>query len=174
MHLLGPNQTGAVWGTPKGLEFSWHVGSRVPPIVIGDPARLRQVLINLTGNAIKFTQRGGVTVEVDAGEPNTAEPNAQQVELHFQVRDTGIGIPNEKQAVIFDAFTQADSSTTRRYGGTGLGLAISTSLVKLMGGRIWVESAPGKGSTFHFTARFELPVAENVGVKQLRQSESVR
>jgi two-component system, sensor histidine kinase and response regulator len=158
----------------KGLEFSWHVGPRVPPILIGDPARLRQVLINLTGNAIKFTQRGGVTVEVDAGEPNTAEPNAQKVELHFQVRDTGIGIPNEKQAVIFDAFTQADSSTTRRFGGTGLGLAISTSLVKLMGGRIWVESAPGKGSTFHFTARFELPVAENVGVKQLRQSESVR
>jgi PAS domain S-box-containing protein len=158
----------------KGLEFSWHVGSRVPPIVIGDPARLRQVLINLTGNAIKFTQRGGITVEVDTEESDAAEPNAQHVELHFQVRDTGIGIPTEKQAVIFDAFTQADSSTTRKFGGTGLGLAISTSLVKLMGGRIWVESAPGNGSTFHFTAGFELPVVENVGAKQPRQSESVR
>jgi signal transduction histidine kinase len=140
----------------KGLAFAWRLGAGVPPILIGDPARLRQVLVNLVGNAIKFTEKGGIAVSVESG-----KREGQTMELVFRVKDSGIGIPPEKRAVIFDAFTQADSSTTRRFGGTGLGLAISTSLIKLMGGTISVESEPGKGSTFLFTARFGLPPEEH-------------
>ncbi len=145
----------------KGLELACHIAPEVPETVVGDPVRLRQILINLVGNAIKFTDRGEVVVDVqfqgtESGTPlsEPAPSTPDSCWLHFSVRDTGIGIPADKQAMIFDAFAQVDSSTTRRYGGTGLGLAISSRLVKRMGGRIWVESDLGKGSTFHFTARF--------------------
>ena len=123
----------------------------VPEALIGDPGRLGQVIINLVGNAIKFTERGEVVLHVD-----TESFTDDDVRLHFAVADTGIGIPREKQARIFEPFAQADSSTTRQYGGTGLGLTISSKLVEMMGGRIWVESAAGQGSTFHFTARLKV------------------
>ena len=153
----------------KGLEFAWKLAADVPPILIGDPARLRQVLINLIGNAIKFTEQGGIEVDV-----RDESRNEESMELRFRVTDTGIGILPEKQALIFDAFTQADSSTTRKFGGTGLGLAISSSLVKLMGGGISVTSEPGKGSTFDFTARFGLVAAGSNDVTPEIHSESLR
>ena len=133
----------------KGIELICDVAGDVPDVVVGDPTRLRQIVVNLLSNAIKFTERGEVVLRVEgqALDPDDAV-------LHFAVHDTGIGIPPEKQKVIFEAFTQADSSTTRRFGGTGLGLTISSRLAGMMHGRIWVESEPGKGSTFHFTARF--------------------
>ena len=133
----------------RGLDLNYSVQPDVPEVLIGDSGRLSQILNNLVGNAVKFTERGEVLVEA------TRESESDgRLCLHFRVRDTGIGIPQEKQATIFDAFTQADSSTTRRYGGTGLGLTISRRLVEMMGGRIWLESASGAGSTFHFTAVF--------------------
>jgi PAS domain S-box-containing protein len=135
----------------KGLELACHVPPDVPAALRGDPGRLRQVLMNLVGNAIKFTGAGEVVIDV-AMESQTEE----EVLLHFAVRDTGIGIPPEKQHLIFEPFTQADSSMARQYGGTGLGLTISARLVELMGGRIQVESNSSAGSTFHFTARFGL------------------
>jgi two-component system, sensor histidine kinase and response regulator len=135
----------------KGLELALHVQPETPDGLVGDGLRLGQVLINLLGNAIKFTERGEVVLE--AGVESVTEG---QVYLHFAVTDTGPGIPPDKQRLIFAAFAQADSSMARRFGGTGLGLAISARLVELMGGRIWVESEVGKGSTFHFTARFAL------------------
>jgi PAS domain S-box-containing protein len=135
----------------KGLELVCHIHSDVPDALVGDPLRLRQIVVNLVGNAIKFTEHGEVLLHVQA--KSRRNGNTQ---LRFSVTDTGIGIPLEKQAVIFEAFSQADSSTTRRYGGTGLGLAISAQLVELMGGRISVESRPSQGSTFHFTAVFEV------------------
>ena len=153
----------------KALAFEWRIASDVPPILIGDPIRLRQVLINLVGNAIKFTERGGIDVDIAYG-----RREGQCLEVEFRVRDTGIGIPFEKQSLIFDAFTQADSSTTRRFGGTGLGLAMSTSLIKLMGGQISVKSEPGKGSTFMFTAKFGLLAAEHLNAIQPSQPERVR
>ncbi|MGO8791375.1 MAG: response regulator [Terriglobia bacterium] len=133
----------------KGIELICDVAPEVPDVVVGDPTRLRQVVVNLLANALKFTERGEVLLRVDA---KPVSPNDFLVQ--FAVRDTGIGIPPEKQQIIFDAFAQADSSTTRRFGGTGLGLTISSRLVGMMQGHIWVESEPGKGSTFHFTARF--------------------
>jgi len=146
----------AVKAHQKGLELAADIRPDVPEAVRGDPTRLRQVLVNLVGNAIKFTEKGEVVVTVDP----VAE-NDEQVELHFAVSDTGIGIPPEKLETIFEAFAQADGSTTRKYGGTGLGLAISHQLVEMMGGRIWVESELGKGTTFHFTVKFGLqPVPE--------------
>jgi two-component system, sensor histidine kinase and response regulator len=135
----------------KRLRLVCDVHSSVPALVRGDPGRLRQVLINLIGNAIKFTDQGQVSIAI---EPS---PGSEDT-WHFSVRDTGIGIPAEKQAMIFDAFTQVDGSFTRRFGGTGLGLTIASRLVQMMGGRIWVESHEGQGSTFHFTARLA-PVA---------------
>jgi signal transduction histidine kinase/DNA-binding response OmpR family regulator len=136
----------------KGLEISWDVRPQLPDVIRGDPGRLRQILLNLVGNAIKFTDQGEVVVHADA-EARTE----RTLTLHFRVIDSGIGIPQEKQQLIFEAFTQADNSSTRKYGGTGLGLSICSQLVALMGGKIWVESEPGKGSTFHFTAEFEVP-----------------
>jgi two-component system, sensor histidine kinase and response regulator len=121
----------------------------VPDRLVGDPGRLRQIVVNLAGNAIKFTERGEVVVSVEKNAMTEDE-----VTLHVSVRDTGIGIPREKQLLIFEAFGQADSSMSREFGGTGLGLAISMELVDKMGGRMWVESEPGTGSTFHFTATF--------------------
>jgi PAS domain S-box-containing protein len=133
----------------KKLELSCYLQPDLPETIEGDPGRLRQVLINLLGNAIKFTESGEVALKV---EPESEGEDV--VVLHFAVRDTGIGVPKEKQRTIFEAFTQADSSSTRRFGGTGLGLTISSQLVQMMGGRVWLESEPGKGSIFHFTARF--------------------
>jgi PAS domain S-box-containing protein len=135
----------------KGLELACRISPDVPDGLVGDIRRLRQVLINLTSNAIKFTERGEVVIDATA---ESADRN--HVLLHFTVSDTGVGIPRDKQQAIFQAFVQADGSTTRRYGGTGLGLAISSRLVELMGGRIWVESKPGAGSRFHFTTRLGL------------------
>jgi signal transduction histidine kinase/CheY-like chemotaxis protein len=131
------------------LKLSHEIDPRAPQKVVGDPLRLRQVLLNLVGNAIKFTETGSVDVRVDL-----EHEDDEEVVLRVSVRDTGIGIPKSKQELIFDAFTQADGSTTRKYGGTGLGLAISARLVALMGGVMRVESEPGHGATFSFTARF--------------------
>jgi CheY-like chemotaxis protein len=145
MHTLGMR------AAQKGLELAYLIPQDVPDTLIGDPGRLRQVLVNLAGNAIKFTDKGEVVVSVTVD-----SLDEESVHLHIVVSDTGIGIPPDKQQQVFEAFSQADSSTTRRYGGTGLGLAISVQLVALMGGRLWLESEAGKGSTFHFIARFGL------------------
>jgi signal transduction histidine kinase/DNA-binding response OmpR family regulator len=152
----------------KGLELACRVLPDVPDGLEGDPTRLRQIVLNLTGNAIKFTTKGVVIVQVEV-----QEQSEDEAVLHFAVRDTGAGIPLEKQQTIFEAFTQADSSMARRYGGTGLGLAISSRLVNLMGGKVWVESVVGRGSTFHFTVRFRLQKGssrryEPVGAEMLR------
>ena len=145
MRVLAPR------ANQKKLELACHVRQDVPDALVGDPLRLRQIVVNLVGNAIKFTEEGEILLQV-----RTESLSEGKAQLGFSVSDTGIGIPPEKQAVIFEAFSQADSSTTRRYGGTGLGLAISSQLVELMGGSISVESRPGQGSTFGFTARFEV------------------
>ncbi len=133
----------------KDLELACRIAPEVPDALFGDPGRLRQVIVNLVGNAIKFTEKGEVVVSVEAG-----PRDGDEVELNFSVADTGIGIPEQKRSSIFEPFEQADGSTTRHYGGTGLGLAISGKLVAMMQGRIWVEGEVGLGSTFHFTARF--------------------
>jgi two-component system sensor histidine kinase/response regulator len=146
----------------KGLELACHVRPDVPEMLVGDPGRLRQVVVNLVGNAVKFTEKGEVVVsvelQIDKTEDSAASSNLQSpiCNLQFSVRDTGIGIPPDKQRALGEPFVQADSSTTRKYGGTGLGLAICRRLVELMGGRLWLESEVGKGSTFHFTLPFAL------------------
>ena len=142
-------RTLSVRADQKNLELACDIDANLPEACAGDSDRLRQIIVNLVGNAVKFTDSGEVVVRVvQESRGNGA------VAVHFTVSDTGIGIPAEKQKNIFDAFTQADGSITRKYGGTGLGLTISRQLVSMMGGRIWVESCPGKGSTFHFTAKF--------------------
>ena len=135
----------------KGLELLYEMPAEIPLGLIGDPDRLRQVLVNLIGNAVKFTDRGEVVVRVVQ-----ESQQEMRVGLHFSVSDTGIGISPDKQSVIFDAFAQADGSNTRKYGGTGLGLTISQRIVELLGGRIWMESEIGKGSTFHFAVQLEI------------------
>ena len=157
----------------KGLELVYEVHPDVPEGLLGDPGRIRQILINLVGNAIKFTQHGEVLINV---EEESHEPGVTC--LHFAVKDTGVGIPPEQQRKIFEPFSQADGSTTRKYGGTGLGLTISTKLVALMGGSIWVESEPGQGSTFHFTTRMGLqskpsPAALSLTPEKLRNMRAL-
>ena len=155
--LVAATQTLALRAHEKGLDLTCNVHSDVPVIVIGDPMRLRQILVNLLGNAVKFTRSGEVALRcfVDSME-------ADRARVHFSVRDTGVGIPLDKQKTIFEAFTQADSSITRLFGGTGLGLTIASRLVGMLGGEIWVESEPGQGSCFHFTAQFSV-AAQPVG-----------
>jgi PAS domain S-box-containing protein len=143
----------------KGLELACFISNDVPDELAGDPGRLRQIIVNLVGNAIKFTDEGEIVVFVEtmpeeAGAPADAARAEQSIVLHIAVRDTGIGVPADKRERIFQEFEQADTSTTREYGGTGLGLAIAARLAQMMGGRIWVESEIGEGSTFHFTASF--------------------
>ena len=151
-------ETTEMFGEPaqrKGLELACFVPAGLPTALIGDPGRLRQVLINLIGNAVKFTERGEVAVRAELIERTRAA-----TVIGFEVSDTGVGIPADKHARIFDAFVQADSSTTRRYGGTGLGLTIAKQLCEMMGGSIEVESEPGVGSVFRFTARFRSRVSD--------------
>ena len=145
--LLGQTiRTLALRAHQKGLALTYDVDARVPETLRGDPNRLRQIILNLTGNAIKFTATGEISVRVAV-----LTLACDEVTLQCTVADTGIGIPKDRQALVFEAFAQADTSTTRRFGGTGLGLSISTKLVKLMGGRIWLDSEPGRGSQFHFS-----------------------
>ncbi len=146
-------KTLSVRADQKKLELACDIDANLPEACSGDPDRVRQIIVNLVGNAIKFTERGEVVVSVVRESQGDAHGD-RRVVVHFTVSDTGIGIPAEKQQNIFDAFTQADGSITRKYGGTGLGLTICRQLVSLMGGRIWVESCPGRGSAFHFTAKF--------------------
>jgi two-component system sensor histidine kinase/response regulator len=139
----------------KGLEFAMRIAPDVPHNLLGDPLRLRQILVNLLGNAVKFTDHGQVVLSVERADIDTAgRPDPDQIGLRFAIRDTGIGIPKDKLSIIFSSFGQADSSTTRRYGGSGLGLAIARRLVELSGGEISVESEPGVGSCFSFVAKF--------------------
>jgi signal transduction histidine kinase len=144
--------TFAVAAHKKGLKMMQFADPRVPEIVMGDALRVQQVLANLVGNAVKFTERGSITVRLDLLESTDSEAIVE-----ITVADTGIGISEGQRALIFDPFQQADGSITRRYGGTGLGLTISSRLARLMGGRLWVDSEPGKGSEFHFQAPFDAP-----------------
>jgi signal transduction histidine kinase/CheY-like chemotaxis protein/HPt (histidine-containing phosphotransfer) domain-containing protein len=144
-------ETMRVQAVRKALYLVCDIDPKLPDLVIGDPNRLRQIIVNLVGNALKFTDRGGITVRIVE-----ESREARQIAVHFMVSDTGIGIPPDRQSSVFQAFTQVDDSTTRKYGGTGLGLTICRQLVEMMGGRIWVESRLGEGSTFHFTAKFGL------------------
>jgi len=155
----------AVKAHEKGLELIYFIKPEVPDFLVGDPGKLRQVIINLGSNAFKFTEKGEVVIlcEVEAKEN-------ESVTLHFSVSDNGIGIPEEKMAAIFEGFRQGDGSFTRRFGGTGLGLTISKRLVEIMGGRIWVESRVGVGSTFHFSVRFVLPSTQR---RATRRSETI-
>ncbi|HMF16662.1 MAG TPA: response regulator, partial [Gemmataceae bacterium] len=156
----------------KGLELILHVRPDVPDALVGDVGRLRQVVINLVNNALKFTSTGEIVLEVNC--PRADGDAASNLELHFSVRDTGIGIPAEKLDLIFEPFAQAESSTTRRHGGTGLGLTICARLIEMMHGRIWVESEPGQGSTFHFTARVGLALPAPLVVREPESLQGLR
>ncbi|HEY4907425.1 MAG TPA: response regulator [Candidatus Acidoferrum sp.] len=162
-------KTVAIRADEKGLELLCEVAPEVPEVVCGDSTRLRQVVINLVGNAIKFTDSGEIAVRVQ-----TKSRGANECELQFTVADTGVGIPEEKRELIFAPFSQADTSTTRKYGGTGLGLTISTRLVQMMGGKIWVESELGRGSQFHFTARLGLTEAKEIKIGSIAPPEILR
>jgi signal transduction histidine kinase len=158
----------AAQAAQKNLVLTFDFSPGMPGEVFGDPVKLRQVLVNLVGNALKFTHQGHVAVYAAA-----SWSEQQKIEIEFEVEDTGIGIPLEKQDVIFQAFAQADGSMTRRYGGTGLGLSISTRLAEAMGGGIWLESEAGKGSTFHFTAEFDTaPAGLSPGDSQAAPDEA--
>ncbi|MDQ2840250.1 MAG: response regulator [Acidobacteriota bacterium] len=153
----------------KDLELVCDIQPDLPGILVGDAARLRQILVNLLGNALKFTLHGEVVVQVRSDEPC----GLQNCSIHFSIHDTGIGIPRDKQQIIFEAFSQADGSTTRNFGGTGLGLTISSRLVEMMGGRLWVESQEGRGSTFHFTIPYGVPSPPE-GLLVIQQAGSAR
>ena len=156
----------------KGIELLFQYTAKIPQRLTGDPLRLGQILINLTNNALKFTDHGEIIVKIEL-----ESQHAQEVTLRFSVSDTGIGMTGEQQGKLFQAFTQADASTTRKYGGTGLGLAISARLVELMGGKIWVESEPGQGSTFYFTAVFgysQAPEHAHPALSRLRQQKGTK
>jgi PAS domain S-box-containing protein len=150
----------------KSLELLFQLDQQLPTSLVGDPLRLGQILLNLGNNAVKFTERGEIVLGIE-----TVALGGEEAELHFWLCDTGIGMTAEQCGRMFQSFIQADSSTSRRYGGTGLGLSISKSLVELMGGRIWVESEPGKGSVFHFHARFGIP--ETVAPRRMRRAEEL-
>ncbi|HKW57671.1 MAG TPA: response regulator [Candidatus Acidoferrum sp.] len=162
-------KTLALRADEKGLELLCEVAPEVPEVVHGDASRLRQIVINLVGNAIKFTERGEVAVRV-----RVESKDAKDVLLQFIVADTGIGIPKDKFEAIFAPFSQADTSTTRKYGGTGLGLTISTRLVRMMGGRIWVDSEVGQGSQFHFTMRLGISEAKEIKLGTIASPEVLR
>lgn len=162
-------KTLAVRADEKGLELLCEVAPEVPEVARGDITRLRQVLLNLVGNAIKFTNEGEIAVKVRQG-----ARDGQELVMHFTVSDTGIGIPEDKQEMIFDPFSQADSSTTRKYGGTGLGLTISARLVRMMGGQIWLESEEGRGSHFHFMVRLQVADLREVKVGSPAPPEVLR
>jgi two-component system sensor histidine kinase/response regulator len=166
--LSGTLKAPAVRAHAKELDLAYYISPEVPDNLIGDPDRLRQIVINLVSNAIKFTEQGEVLIQVDKKWQSDT-----QIFLQFSVTDTGIGLAPEKQKSIFEAFVQADSSTTRRYGGTGLGLSISSRLVEMLDGKIWVESEPGKGSAFRFTARFDLQKVQPTRISSLAP-ESLR
>ncbi len=144
-------KTLAIEARMKGLEMAWDIAPGTPDALLGDPVRLRQIVFNLVGNAVRFTEKGSVSLRIW---PESVADG--EISCRFAVRDTGVGIPEDKQAVIFAPFSQADTSTARVYGGTGLGLTISARLVEMMRGRIWLDSKPGEGSTFHFTVRLGL------------------
>ncbi|MHC1699720.1 MAG: PAS domain S-box protein [Humidesulfovibrio sp.] len=174
----------AVEAERKGLRLTASVGPDVPPFISGDPARLRQILVNLAANAVKFTQEGAVKITLETVGPDSP-PRAKSptgalmggVQLLLRVQDTGIGIPEDVQHLVFENFTQADSSTSRKYGGTGLGLAICRQLARFMGGDIWLVSEPGEGSTFFVTlpfARAEAPAAQSAPAKSLEPPRQVR
>ena len=162
-------KTLAIRADEKGLELLCEVAPDVPETVRGDSGRLRQVLMNLVGNAIKFTDKGEVALKVQM-----EATHDHDFTLRLTVADSGIGIPREKQQVIFDPFAQADSSTTRKYGGTGLGLTISSRLVEMMGGRIWVESELARGSQFHFTTRLGIADTKVIEVGTIAPPEILR
>jgi two-component system, sensor histidine kinase and response regulator len=153
----------------KGLELVCEVAPEIPKVVNGDLGRLRQVIINLIGNAIKFTQQGEIAVHARA-----LSRSDDEIAVQFSVSDTGVGIPPEKLQTIFDAFTQADTSATRKYGGTGLGLAIARRLVEMMRGELWAESELGRGSTFHFTARLKKATSEEIKIGTIAPPEVLR
>ncbi len=162
-------QTGqalSIRAAEKNLEMACRIAPEVPEILLGDPGRLRQIIVNLVGNAIKFTEQGEIVLDV-----SQVSRVGDRLRLHFSLRDTGIGIPADKQARVFEAFGQADASTTRQFGGTGLGLTISSQLVQLMHGEIWLESEVGRGTTFHFTAEFQ--VAEGAAARESAELSSL-
>ena len=141
----------------KGLNTAYDTDKDTPKVILGDPTRLRQILVNLLSNAVKFTEKGRVVISVFS-----RKLEGDNYEIHFAVKDTGIGVPEDKLGRLFQSFSQVDASTTRRYGGTGLGLVISKRLVEMMGGKIWIESEVGTGSTFHFTIQAESTLEEPV------------
>ncbi|HEX9085824.1 MAG TPA: ATP-binding protein, partial [Gemmatimonadaceae bacterium] len=159
MRLLAPR------AAQKKIRLTHTVAPDVPTRLIGDPGRWRQIIVNLVGNAIKFTELGEVVVRVELGARDSGGDT-----IHISVADTGIGIAAENHAAIFDSFAQADASTTRRFGGTGLGLSIASQLTRLMGGRIWVNSVPRIGSTFHVTIPFQLAPEDALPVVQIPAS----
>jgi signal transduction histidine kinase len=165
--IVGTAKSLAMQAEAKGLELSCDFDDDVPESVLADEVRLKQIFVNLVGNALKFTNEGQIAIKVAL-----LSAQQQKVQLRFSVLDTGIGIPQDKLATIFSPFTQADASTVRRYGGTGLGLAICTHLTEMMGGRLWAESQEGIGSQFHFTGEFK--VEQPIRKKASCSKESLR